>query len=363
MRKIFVTISGLLLGMWPTTATVLGKELKIVSWNIANLASGPEYALRGQKRSQQDYGDIRTILGGLDADIIALQEMGSLPSARRILSPDYEIVFETRCLKNAVKCTRDNDDIYTAIAYHKRLAARVTVFQLEQLALTHVDECQVARKVRGGVGVKITHEGTTFWIPSLHLKAACKDDRIVPDTEDDCKTQLEQFRRLGLWLDSLPEGDVAILTGDLNRKIHQRKDTMRKILFADRGIKPVFLPQQNARLCWSKEDYKFDWKKLQADTRALNPEFVARGIVPWIYSPRGNRGIDHFVITNMPKKLRAAADQLGLSGYYRFEAGPNTIKTCDGKIRITRPERNTALAFGRAYPSDRCPIILQISRR
>lgn len=116
-------------------------QLRVAAWNIANLASQPEQALRGHARSQEVFNQISSVIQSLDADIIALQEIGSIPGAERALGNQYEIFFESRCITNDQKCRFDNDDIYTAIGVRKTIMDMVKIEQLDELALYHDDEC------------------------------------------------------------------------------------------------------------------------------------------------------------------------------------------------------------------------------
>ena len=128
--------------------------------------------------------------------MLALQEIGSLAGVEQFLDTTiYDIAFETRCLNNAAAFTTDVGDIYTAIAF-KRDLQDAAVFQIDELAIDHESESGTSRPVRGGVGVSFMFNGQTVKVPSLHMKATCKDDRIEPDTEDDCATQRAQYDAL-----------------------------------------------------------------------------------------------------------------------------------------------------------------------
>ncbi len=104
-------------------------------------------------------------------------------------------------------------------------------FQIDSIAITHAGSCRgdEPRQVRGGVGVKIELGGTTYWLPSLHLKAGCKTngDQSSGDQRGACATQREQFEALVDWMDSLPEEDAVILAGDLNRQLLTPSDDTR----------------------------------------------------------------------------------------------------------------------------------------
>ncbi len=55
------------------------EQIRIVSWNLANLAEGPGIDLRGYTRSQEDFDQLRFVVSKLEPDIVALQELGSAP--------------------------------------------------------------------------------------------------------------------------------------------------------------------------------------------------------------------------------------------------------------------------------------------
>ena len=195
-----------------STATLVSKPmtletLKVASWNIANLAQAPGVELRGgYARSQEELNDIKDIISSLEADVIAFQEIGSKPTLRQVLDTDvYNFEFETRCLKNSANCEEDDGKIYTAIAWKNTIDA--SIFQIDELAVEHTNECGVTRAVRGAVGISFTNNSQKIHIPSLHIKASCKDDKIEPGTEDDCKTQRQQFEILDAWMKDLPNGE------------------------------------------------------------------------------------------------------------------------------------------------------------
>lgn len=93
------------------------EELRIMNWNIANLASEVGVSLRegSHSRKEDDFLRIREIIAREDADIIALQEVGSIAAAQKALGPEYEVTFESRCTANV--CAEDHGNIYTAIAH------------------------------------------------------------------------------------------------------------------------------------------------------------------------------------------------------------------------------------------------------
>lgn len=357
-----------------TLTTADAKPLRVVSWNIANLASGPGVALRGYQRTSADYAVLQNIIRTLDPDIIALQEIGSLPAARMVLGDGYAVAFESRCLANPHRCEADNDDIYTAIAYKTALAGSMSVFQLDQLAIAHRDECGVERQVRGGVGVRMVLKGQSVWIPSLHLKASCKTGAGTRgETADDCATQRAQFQMLRDWINGLPKDDAVILTGDFNRRLLKTGDVDVRQTYFDAYPRPrMFLPSGD-RACWSRRDSGVDLRD-EAHKRAAfaaNPDYDRQGLVPFLYDPWAQRDIDFFVIENLAPERVVASRQVPMTGHYQLRnIGKATLRKCDGSVKATGrstdlrsgESKPSALAFSEAYPSDHCPIVLDLAQ-
>jgi hypothetical protein len=212
--------------------------------------------------------------------------------------------------------------------------------------------------VRGAVGVKLVMDSDTYWVPSLHLKAACKDDRIEPDTEDDCITQRKQFDILSRWVKSKPVNDKLILAGDFNRKLFNKTDSIRTDIIDKLGSNVSIVPEKQYRGCW--QGHRFDFKKLKEDALANNPEFEKNGITPRIYLPSSNREIDFFIIVESETPKKIASDQIEMGGSYRFVEPGSTINSCDGSMKVTNPAKKETLTFAKSYPSDHCPIALTI---
>lgn len=330
-------------------------ELTIAAWNIANLGS-PGSELRGYNRAAADYLRIEEIISDFDADVIAFQEIGSFAALEAVLPEGYAFQFETRCLENAMSCATDADDIYNAIAVREGLEH--SFFQIDDLAIPHQNECgDPARLVRGGVGVDITVGDQRYLIPSIHLKATCKDNSIEPGTEDDCETQRRQVQNLRDWMDRQDEDATIILAGDFNRKLLEDSDDIRKAFFGDLP-QEHFLPAEAVRGCWSSFD--FDFGQLSAEARANNPQFDAEDLSPWIFTPRSSREIDFFVIEGLTEGMSLVSDQIELPGDYVFRNPGSALQRCDGTLNDFGDGR--VLTFAEAYPSDHCPILLMVQK-
>ena len=360
MIRFFVMIVSLVLS-FPTSA--LADSLKIVSWNLANLAEGPNVPLRGQVRTEADYAAIRRLIQRLAPDVIALQEIGSKKGPRLVLGDAYDIVFESRCETNAKQCEADVDDIFTAIAYRKRLARAITPFQIESLAVLHQDcPTEPARQVRGGVGIKLKRGRKTYAIPSLHLKASCKKNSAEndADTQDDCATQAKQIDLLIAWMNAPEQRDnVLIMAGDFNRELVSRTDHVRAKL--TKAISGLRFEPTGPRKCWTDGSLTDDAiRAIEAKAREKFPEIGQAGGHPVAYTPKGNQKIDYFVIRGLGRRTKLVAQQVLMGRAQHLDEVDDYLKTCPPEKPLKFPD-NGVLVFSPAAPSDHCPIALTIT--
>lgn len=346
------TLQAFLLVSLIGSDSALAETVRIASWNIANMAAEPGQALRGHERSKEVYEQIRETIRSLDADIIALQEIGSIPGAKSVLGPDYQVNFETRCLENAKSCLEDNDDIYTAIAVRNSIAGKVSIAQFDDLALFHDDECDTPpRQVRGSPVAVLQFGGQHVWIPSIHLKASCKSGTAGnPDVEDDCELNAAQFDILAKWISERPEGDAVILAGDFNRLLFEAPALVSRLGNAN------LYPSENSRTCWA--DYHFNFNELKDQARANNPLAFSTGLEPQIYTPKQFGAIDFFVVTGLTGSVAGDADMVEMTDLYDFRDPGSTLTKCDGS---PNPFGNKLLTFAKADPSDHCPIVLELT--
>ncbi|MEL7106273.1 MAG: endonuclease/exonuclease/phosphatase family protein [Pseudomonadota bacterium] len=332
------------------------EKLTVASWNIANLGE-PGKELRGYDRVSDDYPEIMGVIASLGADVIAFQEIGSKAALMAVLPDGYSFQFETRCLENSTNCMNDADDIYNAIAVREELD--FSFFQIDELAIEHQNECgDTPRKVRGGVGVDLMFEGQRYLIPSLHLKATCKDNSVEDGTADDCATQRAQVEILREWMDRQPSDATLVLAGDFNRKLLNENDLIRTDFFADIE-QSQFLPDGSGRSCWGS--FQFDFGALADEARANNPAFDAEDATPWMFTPTSNREIDFFVLKNVAAgtTLTSVQVEMPMDSLVFRDAG-GALEQCDGSLRKFSEGDDRVLTFAEAYPSDHCPIVLSL---
>ncbi|ACE92286.1 hypothetical protein RHECIAT_CH0003338 [Rhizobium etli CIAT 652] len=334
------------------------EELKLASWNIGNLASKPGVPLRGHARDEAEYQHIRDIFAKLEPDVVALQEMGSIGSARAVVGDSYNIVFEERCMNNSSHCNEDIDDIFTAIAYKKSLG-QLTEVQVPQLSVMHTSECanETPRPVRGGVGIQIQRDNETIVVLSVHLKASCKrnDNEAERDQADDCATLMKQADILSEWIKTeRAAGKRVIVAGDFNRQLLDRGDHVAaKLRAVDAGVQ--FYP--TSRECWAS--FPNRGAAIIAAANQKFPEIAAAGGRPLPYSPKSNSKIDYFVVSGPAPQTPISSGQYAMGGEAKTtELATDYLKTCEGSPN--KFEDGSVLTFSEVEPSDHCPISMSL---
>jgi len=234
-------------------------ELRILNWNIANLAADVGVSLPdgSHQRTEDDYLRIREIVARANPDIVTLQEIGSIAAAEKVLGPNYTVHLESRCSDEI--CATDHGDIYTAIAHKVGLpVVDLAPLPLDDLSILHVSERGgPGRFVRGGIGLSFTRDDVPMVIMSVHLKASCADEDANdadawPDTQDDCAVLDQQILVLRDWMSGMvADGKTVIVGGDYNRKFLEPGDRQMATLRA--GLPEIRVEPSVDSQCWPKD--------------------------------------------------------------------------------------------------------------
>jgi endonuclease/exonuclease/phosphatase family metal-dependent hydrolase len=214
-------------------ASASAAEIRIASWNIANLHHQPDVEQRpgiGTRRKSGDFDLLQryaATIGRDDApaDIIALQEIGTQLGAEKIFPTDlYTVVMSKQYHRDVA--AGQGDEIYTGVAIRKnRGITIVRQDDLEELAVPHTDGSET-RPTRTGAALLLEVNGTRLWFVSVHLKSSCShienaDTSIVSD----CVTFWKQRVPLRNWIKQrIAEGLPFIIAGDFNRRFRQFGD-------------------------------------------------------------------------------------------------------------------------------------------
>ena len=210
-----------------TTPSLAGDEsFRVGAWNIKDLHHGHNFKLRpfGTRRAAGDFELLKNYAKqfgeeGLAADIVALQEIGTLKGARLLFPPhEYEIIMSPRYDDSEFE--EGDGDIFTAVAVRKDRGISILEYgEISGLAVRHTD----GFSVRAATTVLLEADGVKFWFVSLHLKSSCSNTKSIDTSRsDDCETLWKQSEPLTDWIAARRmEGTPFILAGDFNRRFRQ----------------------------------------------------------------------------------------------------------------------------------------------
>lgn len=356
-----ILAAALLAGLAPGAALwAEGRPLRVAAWNLHNLAE-PGAALRGNILAPEDYATITAILAALDADVLALQEVGSEAAARAILPPGYEVILEQRCHDGPSACQRSEGEIHNAVAWRPATVGPTQVAMMPGLPETHTDECpgSMPRPMRGIPLLRFAWNGAEHVVGSVHLKAGCRRERnrANPDLIDDCDTHAAQIGAIADWLAGVPADTRVVLIGDWNRRLDAPRDpARRRLLAAARGV--AILPNDRGT-CWNPADVNQGQWRRAAETRF--PQITARGYQPSLYLPSFSSFLNHALVANLGAGPEAVARIHDLPQEARAVRDvTDHLRTCPPEAAPQADARGRVLTFLRSFPSDHCPFFIDL---
>jgi endonuclease/exonuclease/phosphatase family metal-dependent hydrolase len=178
-------------------------SLGVASWNMQFLdvpGRGPD------KRTSEDYAALARHVKGLDAQVIAVQEVASR-EALALVFPADEYAYH---LAEAGGAQR------SGFAYKKGLKVAAHP-DLSQLALGDL---------RAGADLSVFVGGREVRMLSVHLKAFCVTGALSRDDKD-CRKLQAQVPVLEGWIDARArEGKPFVVVGDFNRALARAQDAL-----------------------------------------------------------------------------------------------------------------------------------------
>lgn len=250
------------------------KDLKIATWNIANLhhETGVPLRLGAEKREEIDYERLAKVAQDLNADLVALQEIGSVQALARIFSPEeYHLVMSNRYRPGDELRAPPERDIYTAFAFSRNTFPKVPkVKTIEALSMPHMqwDEDTAVdqeRPTRAGMSVEFEFQGDRYSVLNLHLKSGCNSGSLTNPNEFRrhlrqrfaCRTLTAQLEMVENWFElQNARGRKIMMMGDFNRRLNWQKEDTDKLddfwvdLNDEEPIKLVKGPVDGKENCW-----------------------------------------------------------------------------------------------------------------
>lgn len=223
-------------------------SLRIATWNIANLHHEDGVPLRDRAipRDPIDYERISQIIDALDADIVALQEIGSPAALYRIIEKErWHVYFSPRYTEGDENKPSAKRDIFGALIVSKARFPDPPNFRaLSALAFEHLDirdgEAKTSQ-TRVGLVMEFNTSGADIALLAVHLKSSCHHFSLSPiEDEDfvngkaygsryDCRTLSAQMMILENWIEQQWYlGKTVIVVGDFNRRLNILLNTPRR---------------------------------------------------------------------------------------------------------------------------------------
>lgn len=173
-------------------------------------------------RTEADYAAMRAYASGLEADVIAFQEVESRVAAERVFDPAiYTVLIEARTGSDRGGACNGREGL-TINAQRTGFAIRKGLQFDRQPDFT---DLQIGnRDLRSGVDLVIRPaRGEPLRVLSVHLKSGCSSG----DQNEACAVLSQQVPILENWIDQrAAEGVRFAVLGDFNRRLAMPNDTV-----------------------------------------------------------------------------------------------------------------------------------------
>lgn len=230
-------------------------QVRVATWNLLNLHHEVGVALRpgAVARTEADYATLRKYRDRLDADLIALQEVGGPRAVRRVFPADaYELYVSGRYTDD-LAVGRDSDRIYTGFAVRRGRFDAVTKTDYRSLGVLTGKE---GRPIRWGTEILVEKGPRKLRLLSVHLKSGCHQGNLVTPASDACDTLARQRAPLEAWIDRRARETLPFaVLGDFNRRFDRHGQDDHLWGEVDDGFPAGLdlrrLPDHRASRCWA----------------------------------------------------------------------------------------------------------------
>ena len=204
-------------------ATAFAGDLRIAAWNLEHLDDADGEGCVGRKAA--DYAVLARRIAGLDADVVAFQEVEDAAAASRVFpASDWHVEVSGRPPMARSRACRDRPEA--------RLGHLATGFAVRRgLAYRRNPDLKVlgagAAFQRWGADITVTAGGDELRLLSVHLRSGCwgaAQDRD-PKRSRTCAMLRQQIERLAVWAgERRAENLPFVILGDFNRRLARPGD-------------------------------------------------------------------------------------------------------------------------------------------
>lgn len=192
------------------------QSLTISTWNMEWLTVKPSATIPASQRTEKDFSLMATYLQSLDTDILAFQEVDSLPAIRRITGDNYHLILSDRALSVNRRHQFETINQFTGFAIRQGIPY----------------ENQPDIKLNAGGNSKLRfatyaiinpHSPRPIHLLAVHLKAGCSGKFSNINTH--CTRLRQEGAALNQWIKAREKrGHAYIIMGDFNHNLAFRGD-------------------------------------------------------------------------------------------------------------------------------------------
>jgi endonuclease/exonuclease/phosphatase family metal-dependent hydrolase len=206
-------------------SAVQAQEIRFASWNIEHLAE--ENGAGCVPRHDSDYMKLQEFAAGLNADVLALQEVENLEAVARVFPENnWDIILSQRPASKTYSCRGsgfESTQQRVAIAIRKGLTYE-DLGSFEELALER-------EGLRYGVQIRIIGERDTVDVMAVHLKSGCFVNDFSSSDRSACEVLEQQVPVLDHWIETHASNKQKfVVMGDFNHRLANEENKMWHIL-------------------------------------------------------------------------------------------------------------------------------------
>lgn len=205
--------------------TVSDEALRVVAWNVEHLAAPIDTGCR--PRSEDELVALQAYARGLDADVVALQEVASL-EAVALLFPeeDWQLFLSERPDSDPYEC-RGSGNTST----QQKLAFAVAN-DIEVLSQSDFDELGLdSPGLRHGMELAVSTPLGDIELLNVHMKSGCFVDDFSRADSDACETFERQAPILDGWIEEKEASTQPyIILGDFNHRLSAPYNQMTRLM-------------------------------------------------------------------------------------------------------------------------------------
>ncbi len=186
--------------------------LKIATWNMEHLAYPSSAGCR--PRDEREISALRDYAKGLNADVIALQEVASVKALEQVFpSSEWQLLISSRANSATYDC-RGNGNLSTQQKTAFAIRNNLVLSKVDNVSELSVD----VEGLRHGLVVTLDTQFGELSVLNVHLKSGCFVDNYSTSDKKACRLLAEQLPVLKSWLEKHANSNTIVL-GDFNHRL------------------------------------------------------------------------------------------------------------------------------------------------